>query len=529
MRHLTRPQHLIRASAGRLQSPAVAHGLVQELMCAVCAGIDRGAFWIYGTLAAFVFATCNLAIGGFTIETDEANLLLSTFKAFGEPVPGADQVAFPAITSGGIHFLIHGLLGFVTRSIVVHRAVSLLFLAALVVMVFALLRRRGAKPGEALMGAVLVLATPGLLLQGALAMAEIMATVLLLMTLIYWDRKGRLGLAGSAFTGILLGLTCATRTNCLVCIPAVCLFACLDADSWPSGLSRAGVIMVASVAVYALGVTSYVALFTIGDWDRFKEGVFSATGVAAGKTVALKLLYVSIAADFFPPALIGGLLLGLAVSWRRGAELLRLPLLLICVGLIGAASWILKAPIPHVRYAWPFAPLLFVAAGLLFHLSGVLARLPARLAVHCFVVLSVVYQTATSLVYITAGDSLVAVYLADRQAGLTSEIAKRSDQRDQRAMAGFIAALPKNATVFTPLISLGFPITYLAGREIRPMRATSTSSPGPIYFLLSPADYAVYHPSRKVGEWLRRSGVPVFRSGDYTLFAIVNRDPYPFP
>jgi hypothetical protein len=288
------------------------------------ATIDRQALWIYGTLLALAFAICQLAMRSFTVETDEAWILLSTFKAFRLGIAGSAGVEFPTVTSGGLHFLIHGLIGSATESIVVHRTVSLLFLAALVLSVFTLMRRIGVEPRHATAGAAFVLATPGLVLQASLAMAEIIATVLLLVTAAYWARRGRLSLSGSAVTGLLVGLTCATRTNCLVCIPVLAMFAVFDASDWTTGLSRAAAMVAGSVIVYGIAVGGYVGLFAVGNWAGFAHAMGGATGVSVNETLGDYLLKLNLAADFFPPSLIGVVLAGLVAIWRRGTGGLRL-------------------------------------------------------------------------------------------------------------------------------------------------------------------------------------------------------------
>lgn len=514
-------------SFARVQSPAAAIGLMRDVARALGSLIDRHALLIYAALAAVVLALCRLAIGTFTVEADEAWILLSTYKALGMGGPGAAGVEFPTITSGGLHFLVHGLLGFATQSIAVHRAVSLLFLAALVALVFALMRRRGASAGSAAMAGALVLATPGLVLQASLAMAEIMVTVLLLATLLYWERRGRLGLGGAAITGLLLGLACATRTNCLVCVPVACAFACLDAPDWKSGIARALAMLGAALAVYAAGVAGYAALFTIGDPHAFRSALFSATGVSVGKPLGQQLPFISLAADFFPPAMVAAVVGGLVACRNGGADALRLPLLLAALALAGALAWIARAPIPHVRYAWPFAPLLFIAAGLLMQASGLLAQGWSRLVLHLFTIGAVLQQAATSVVLIATGDSTVAVYQANREAGLASAVARHTDARDQQAMARQLAAFPADATVITAVKALGYPLSYLSGRPVGGAAEWRRSAGGPVYFLVSPADYAVFHPGQPVGQWLARNATPAFRSGDYALYAVTGAEPWP--
>jgi len=525
MRPPSRLHQNLTAALRGVGSPGEATALLRA--CAVDLGdaIERHALLVYASLVALCYAVFRAAIGAFTIEPDESWILLSTYRAFGGEVAGAGAVTFPTVTSGGLHFLIHGLLGLATHAIVLHRAISLLFLTGLMLMVYGLMRRRAASPRGAAMAATFVMATPGTVLVSTLAMAEIMATVLLLATAAYWAGRGRNSLAGAALTGLMLGLTCATRANCLVCVPVVCGFACLDAPDWKRGLARAALVLGASLAVYVACLGAYITMFTVGDWSAFRSVLFVATGVGEDKSLGQHLLYLSLAADFFPTLLVAGLLAGLTAGRRSGAEL-RLPLLLVALALAGALAWVAKAPIPHVRYVWPFAPLLFVAAGLLVQDLGLRERRGPRLAMHLLVIAAVVQQLATALVYVAAGDSLVAVYQANRQAGLNPGIAVHADARDQQAMARAIAALPADAEIATSTPPLGYPLTYLSGRPIRAAREWHPTRPGPLYFLVSPGDHAVFHLNAQTSGWLTRNATPAFRSGGYALYAVTGKEPY---
>ena len=493
-------------------------------MCGVM--VDRHALLIYVALLSLVIAVCQLAMQSFTVETDEAWILLSTFKAFRLGMGGSAGVEFPTVTSGGMHLLVHGLLGYASVSIVVHRTVSLLFLGILVLLAFALMRRLGAEPRHAAAGAMLVLATPGLVLQASLATAEIIATVLLLATAAYWERRGRLSLSGSAITGLLLGLTCATRTNCLVGIPVIAAFAALDALDWRSGLSRAAAVIAGSVVVYGIGVAGYARLFVVGDWAGFAHAIGGSTGALTEKTLGDYLLDLNLAADFFPPLLIAGVLAGLVAIWRRGTDELRLPLVLVSIAVVGALAWIVKAPIPHVRYAWPFAPFLFVAAGMLAHLTGALARPWSQLIVHLLVIGSVLQQTVTSIIYIGTGDGLVAVLQANRQVGVSRRL-DHTTMRQQEDMARYIAGLPAQASLTTESRGWGFPLSYLSQRPIRTITLGDSQRQGPLYFIIVPGDIALSHQRSPVIGWLQRNCTQMYRAGDYAIFSVVGTEPFP--
>ena len=71
----------------------------------------------------------------FTVEADEAWTMMSTMHAFGVNLPQTSALANPTITTGGVHFLVHGLISKFSDSMIAHRAASLLFLVMLAFLV----------------------------------------------------------------------------------------------------------------------------------------------------------------------------------------------------------------------------------------------------------------------------------------------------------------------------------------------------------------------------------------------------------
>ena len=78
---------------------------------------DRVAGRTYQLVLVGFFFLSVAAIFAFTLEADESWMLLSTYHAFGLPVPQPYNIANPTVTTGGIHLLIHGVLGFITANI----------------------------------------------------------------------------------------------------------------------------------------------------------------------------------------------------------------------------------------------------------------------------------------------------------------------------------------------------------------------------------------------------------------------------
>jgi hypothetical protein len=68
----SRLNQLLTAAISRTRSPADVIGFLRDYARGLGDWLDRGAIWIYGTLAALMFGTCYRAIASFTIEADES-------------------------------------------------------------------------------------------------------------------------------------------------------------------------------------------------------------------------------------------------------------------------------------------------------------------------------------------------------------------------------------------------------------------------------------------------------------------------
>jgi hypothetical protein len=222
----------------------------------------------------------------FTVEPDEAWILLSTMKAFGLPVPDTSAVATPILTSGGLHTLVHGVIAIFTTSIIAHRAVSVLFSAGLLGLVFAILRGLPASPGLAAAGTAMFAAVPGFVLQAGLATAEVMATTLMLGGLLLWVRRGLQSAVGAVWAGVLVGLASATRVNCVVALGAMVVGILLARISWRERLLRSGLGIGVAALLLVVGLTTWMLAFGVAsyrDLSAIMADMAEETGIGSAQ------------------------------------------------------------------------------------------------------------------------------------------------------------------------------------------------------------------------------------------------------
>jgi hypothetical protein len=471
----------------------------------------------------------------FTVEADEAWILLSTMKAFGLPVPDTTAVALPTLSSGGLHTLVHGVLATFSRSILVHRAVSILFSVGLLGLVFAILRKLPASPSLALSGAVLFAAVPGFVLQAGLATAEVMATTLMLGGLLVWAVCGLQSVAGAVWAGVLVGLACATRVNCMVALAAMAAGVLLVRLPWRDRLIRSCLGIGSAVLLFAVGLCLYLLAFRVTRYGDLVADMASSTGLGSEHKHWSEIVRYLLISNALLPLFVGvgaaAALVGGAMS-RADPGVRRFCALLLITAVVGWAMWAWKAPIPHVRYLWPFICCIWLAAVMV--LIALVQRTADRqtwLAFQGAVLAVCAYQGLASAFLVLDGESLVLVYELNQRAPLTLPRNNFSAAADQRVAAEFLAHLPADAELYAVEPAAYYPVTYLSGRPIRSLRNQNLTGFNDMsYMVLGPAENALWRPPARFTAWLAEYGSEVFRSGDCAVYRIRPEAPVPkFP
>lgn len=513
---------------------ASGHSYLLKLAREIGATIERAATPLYAVVILGFVLVFVAAAKFLTVEADEAWILLSTMNAWAIPLPATSAVASPTLTSGGIHLLIHGVLARMTSSIFVHRLVSLLFTGLLLTTVFRALRRMDRPTPTALAGTALFAAAPGLLFQSALATPEIIATSFLVWGCLHWVRRGQSSSLDAVVSGILFGLSCATRVNCVIALPAILIFALLAGPDWRTRLFRAALAAGIAAAMLALGMAAYYLAARSNNGAEAQQFFMESAGVSAGKSPTQFIWAFAIGDRMMPGWLIaavgGTYLISVAKGPKRVAELeaTRLSGLLLLIGLAGFAAWIAKAPIPHVRYLWPSIPCLWFAGIIqLTQLQFAKQREYAALALHALILTACGSRLAADSLAVANGESLTLVYQANGMSPFLLPRASFAAARDQRSLSAFVSSQPQDASFYTLIPANGYPVTLLSGRTIAPI--AEMQSTGPRLLILSPADTSVWHPGPAFVQWMRASTTPAFVSGDFAALRVRDDAPLPPP
>ena len=480
---------------------------------------------LYGALVALFLLVCAASIHFLTIEADEAWMLLSTGQLAGGPFDGAGIIHTPVVTSGGLHTLIHYVLMRTGLPIEAHRLVS--FLCSMVALgaVYAIAKAQWGSVRVGLLAVVAFLTTPGFLLQAGLATAEMMSTCLLIAAAWHWTVRGRAGLAGSAVSGLLFGLSCAARMPALVALPAIVIWSLLYARTDPRVILYAAVAVVTALAVFLLSAGVYYFFFNVNDLAVFAHHLGGASGISRRKDVISIISYFITSETMFPPfiAVVSALALIQAPQTGHFAAIRPLCALLWLIGVIGWVAWAVTAPIPHLRYLWPALPALWLC-GVLLLLDWFMALESgrARLLLSAVIISVWVTQFVLSSGQVVHGDSLTLVYEASRRAPVAG-FEPFSARQDQTRLASVVAGLPADAQLFALLEPVAYPITWLTGRRIRALSDAdepASSSQGGRYLILFPSDNKVWTPTLAVLNWIQANTTLYARFGDYCVYRI---------
>lgn len=392
--------------------------------------------------------------------------------------------------------MLHGLVASVrSGDILWHRLVSVAAALGLLALVCGTLRHHVGDAALAAAGTALFVTAPGFLLQASLATAEIIAMLAFLLAALFWVGVGHRSASGALAAGVLFGLACATRMTCLSMLPALPLWAALAGHGWRERVAHPLAVVTAG-AVFAACVAGYVVAFADVPWRDALAAAGNASGVTRAYGGVLVRLSCAVVGEGIVPvlALTGWTCLRL-LAQREGDATLRLSSFLLCAGLAGWLAWLVKAPIPHIRYLWPAIPLLWLAGILLATSTLALAERPrVRWIAHAVVVASCVVQGLINLRMLAVGESFMLVYEAAHGTRLLRPAPYGVPRANQEAMARRLAELPKTANVTAFITEATYPLTYLGGRTVsrwRPLQSVSSD------------EYQVVQPTSWAGNWER--------------------------
>jgi hypothetical protein len=490
----------------------------------------RVSTWLWG-LAAFgcVFLT--------TLATDEA-WVLNGLRSYLRPAV-QDLSSEPIVTNGGLFALANLALERAFGSRVwVHRLFSVGCLLVLVAIVSWLGRRRQRPIKLDYLAIAPLLAVPGTAEVGTAALGTSTAVALLVLASALWSGSSAPGMGRILLCGLLFGLGAASRFDLVLFAPALLLVSSirLDERSRPR-------LQVPWQALAATGVG--LVLFAANQvlMARTAHGIVesrvSSTVVAASTGFSGYLLdypkqlnRLMVGLGFASPGLLA--LASAAPFWRTGGAppdsdaARRLAILILVTAWILWLGWILRAPIPHLRYLWPSLALFAIVGGM--GLSTLYARYAAasdsRMALLCqFVALGFVLGglagTSRSLVM---GESDYLAWEWSREMG-TDYFRRFQHVQDQRSAAAYLRnRIPHDATVFS---YIPFALRYLADRPV--VSAGDTNLSGPrgrkTYLVLTPAVGTYLYLCPEAFGWIERHGRLEAQFGRYSFYELPDGPP----
>lgn len=490
--------------------------------------MEKQPAWLMPVHAAVVAVFClTFGIGVFalTVEPDEVWNLMSTMKAFGLPLPPTSAVNQPVTTTGGLHFLLHGVVALVrSGDIVFHRAISIATTLLLLFIVFKTVAFHINDRVLAAAGTALFAAAPGFLLQASLATSEVIATTAILLAALFWFRFGSKSTGFAALGGVLFGIACATRMTCLAMLPAILVWSIFTKRGWSGQLVFPVIAIAFAVAIF-LGLTAtYFAAFGDTPWSEFMVASGSASGVSrAFPGLMLRLNYLAVSDGIFPLTgllALAGWFVHRASSEQNKQGMVSFCGLLLLAGGAGWLAWLLKAPIPHIRYLWPALPLIWLAIIMLGLSELHRVNHPRALVIaHLTIVCICFGQVLLNVRMLAVGDSLTLVYEAARRTELGTPRKLFEVRKHQQAMADHLAGLPKSAKVHALSEPAVYPMTFLSGRTIASLSEFGEASVTR-YLLIQAYDRSIWPASWDRISWLQNNAKLEVRHGDYWLYRI---------
>jgi 4-amino-4-deoxy-L-arabinose transferase-like glycosyltransferase len=463
------------------------------------------------------------AIRFLTVEADESWNLLSVGQLAGAPFAPKGVLSAAVVTSGGLYAAIHYPLILAGLPIEVHRLMSFMFAVLTLATVYRIIRAQGAETWVGLFGVVAFMTVPGFLLQAGMAMAEMISTFLLIIGAWYWTNRGNSTLAGSAIAGVLFGMSCATRTSALIVLPAIAVWALLFGRRLLRPILHTLVACGVAFAVYAFCTAVYYILFHFTGSNEFTKYLGFSTGASYYRGPTSWMAYFLTSANLFPflALVVSAVALALGPPAGTFAKTRSFCVLLVSIGVIGWVAWIVKAPIPHLRYLYPALPALWLAGTLL--LSGWLTVLESgrpRILLQVAVVSAWAAQFAISFREVYYGDSLAIVYEAVGLSPEKNRLAFFAARQDQEKLVSVVTGLPDDARICALIKEVSYPITLLTGRRFESLSDSVRTNENCSYLVMFPSDKNVWVPTSATEEWIRDNTNTYKRFGDYAIYEI---------
>jgi hypothetical protein len=492
-------------------------------------------------------AACGLLL---SLGTDEA-WVLQGMRTWLE-APRAHYTSSPSLTSGGLYSLANVLIEWACGNQVwAHRMFSWGCLMLLLLLVASRGAKVGRSPVAALVGVAPLIGVPGLAENSAAAMGTACGVMLLVLATWIWGERRSNSPGIVIVCGVLYGLAAAARFELILAVPAVLLAGCFAVRNGPGLRLRVPMAELAvAVLVAAMVIGNYLAHVSVAPSPKFDrrsasllEDLKSSTGLLGpsdlGKAniVARLVDYprllnkVKVAQEFCPlPLLVLASLVPFALAMEgeeRSAGLVRSVSLLTLIGWTLWLGWMLRAPVPHLRYIMAALVCFAIVGGVgmarLYGWAQNTGHEVARAGLLLIAIAAVCSGVGPTFRSVVHGELDIQSF---EWAGTSRLDYFRRFQhvQDQRAaMACILRNVPEEALLLTPTQPYIF--RYLLSRPVVGVEEFGPDVQGsrrPTYLILSPP---VQDLNAEGYLWIEQNCRLVCQAGRYSVYELLNALP----
>lgn len=407
-----------------------------------------------------------------------------------------------------------------------HRLISAAAMTGACVLVLRQRRIDARTPGTYLLGFAVLLAVPGIAEIGTAALGTSVGLFLMLASMVAWTSAATPTWSRVLFGGMLYGLAAASRFDLVLFGPAVLLVASFRTPA-SGGLELR--LDVPALQFVAIGLAVFLGNLWVMSFAASTLSA-AATGDVTGLTrwtIDYPTLFNQwrALAAFVSPALLAILAIGsLWIGNRRTTEFEKL---LLTTGVVLLLSWLLRAPIPHLRYALP-GLFCVVAAGALalqrlasLQIESGAAR--QLLLCQCLCIVAAIGGVASLARSVVMSDSDYVSWEWSQE--MASDYFRRFEaQSDQRRVAEHLRTrIDPAARVYS---AVPFALRYLSERPIVDLGAIDADAAAsriefPKRFLvLTPATGSYFHLTQQSASWLLDNSSMVAQFGRYSIYEL---------
>ena len=301
--------------------------------------------------------TCVVGIFLLTAGTDECWIIRGARGLAEHGRFGAGSVFACAHSTGGVHTFCSAVLHWLgSGRLEVIRLLGPLALAGLLAIILrSTAQLSGRRDATRWAAASAVLAVHGTFMLGSQAYGEVLATALIFGGVSLWAREFKKPWHRCLVVGLVMGMGCAVRPNCLPALAALPIGALLNHENRLREFKRG--IVAGLIGALAFWIQWRVLLANSVDPERALEnvdsyGIVGFWTVPIGFFIPLRLHYFMTSQDHLSLFV----LIALSVAWAwarvRAADSRSGDVILVFAWLLWAA-WVFQAPVAHLRYLWP--------------------------------------------------------------------------------------------------------------------------------------------------------------------------------